>query len=125
MTEAAGRADGARILVVEDEALVAINLESILEDLGYRVVGPVMRMDRLVAIVEAGIDADAAILDVNIAGAEVFPQAERIARSGIPILFATGYGRAGLPAAWKDWPVIQKPYTPAEIRDAVRRVLGG
>lgn len=103
------------VLVVEDETLVAINLESIIEDLGHTVIGPVMRLDDLETLIDRGVDADLAILDINLAGAEVFPQAERLSRSGMPIVFTTGYGAKGLTGRWSEFPVIQKPYTADEI----------
>ena len=60
-------------------------------------------------------------LDVNIGGRLVFPVAEALAARGVPIVFATGYGRSGLPAAWQDHTVLSKPYTAAEVASA----LGG
>jgi DNA-binding LytR/AlgR family response regulator len=114
------------ILIVEDEALVALNLEAMLEEIGYTVVGPALRYDAAVALVESGVAADAAILDVNIGGRKVFPVAEMLVARGVTIVFATGYGREGLPPEWQDYPVIQKPYTlenlGAMLSEAVGRV---
>lgn len=106
---------GLKIIVIEDEALVALNLESMLEDLGCTVVGPFMRYAQAETMIERSADADAAILDVNIGGQKVFPIAQKLVEKGVPIIFATGYGRAGLPEAWHDRPVLQKPYTEAEV----------
>lgn len=103
------------VLVVEDEALVAINLEFMLGDLGHRVIGPVMRIDRLQALIDAGIEADAAILDVNIGGTEIYAWAEQLHAAGIALVFATGYGRSGVREAWRGFPVIQKPYSAGDI----------
>lgn len=113
------------VLVVEDETLVAINLEAIIEDLGHAVVGPVMRLDDLDRLIDDGVAADVAILDINIAGAEVFPQAERLADAGMAIVFATGYGAGGLCGRWSRYPVIQKPYTPEDVRRLLAAVAGG
>ena len=115
---------GRRVLVVEDEALVLINLEDILEQLGCTIAAQAMRLadaERLAASVEA---PDVAILDVNIGGAKVFPAAQILRERGVPILFATGYGRDGLPPEWQDHAVIAKPYSEADIARALDGLLG-
>ncbi|MCT8990578.1 response regulator [Chelativorans sp. SCAU2101] len=120
MTVFSGKLSGIRVLVVEDEALVAMDLEMILEDLGCAVVGPVMRLDRAEALVKADVEADAAILDVNVGGLQVFPLAALLAERGVPIVFATGYDSSGMPAEWNGRPTLQKPYT---VEDVARRLL--
>lgn len=115
--------DRPRIFVVEDEALVLINLEDILEALGCMVVAQAMNLadaQRLAGSVE---QPDAAILDVNLGGAAVFPAAATLASRGVPILFATGYGRDGLPEPWQDRPVIMKPYTQPDVAEALTGLL--
>jgi two-component SAPR family response regulator len=113
------------VFVVEDEALVALNLEDMLADLGCRVIGPAMRLSRAAELLASAPRPDLAILDVNVGGQPVFDLASEVERLGIPIIFATGYGRSGLPEAWHSWPILQKPYTLAEvasgIQDAMRR----
>lgn len=119
MAELASR----RIFVVEDETLVLFNLEDILADLGCTIVAQAMSLDqaeKLAAVVEM---PDAAILDVNIGGARVFPAAKILADRQVPILFATGYGRAGLPDEWQDRPVIVKPYTQRDVEQALGQLL--
>lgn len=101
---------GLSVFVVEDEALVALNLEDMLEELGCDVIGPAMKMDAALAMVEKGLAADVAILDVNIGGQPIYPLAKLLAARDMPIVFATGYGRAGLPEEWQEHPVLQKPY---------------
>ena len=93
-SEAAELAD-LKVFVVEDEALVALNLEDMLADLGCRDIVSAMRLDQALAQIDDGLDADVAILDVNLAGKPVFPVAERLAERGTPIVFATGSGRGG------------------------------
>jgi len=115
---------GRRILVVEDETLVLINLEDILEQLGCTIAAQAMRLadaERLAASVEK---PDAAILDVNIGGAKVFSAAKILLDRGVPILFATGYGRDGLPPEWQGHAVIAKPYSQADVEQALDRLLG-
>lgn len=123
MADAHALPTGLTVLVVEDEALVALNLETMLEDLGCNIVGPIMRLDCLEALIAGPVEADAAILDVNIGGREIYHHAERLAALGIPLVFATGYGREGLPEAWHRWPIIQKPYSSDEIARALARNL--
>lgn len=103
------------VFVVEDEALVALNLEDMLAELGCAIVGPAMRIERARAMIENGIQADVAILDVNVAGEQVFPIAEMLAARGVPIVFATGYDREGLPQDWHNRTILQKPYTLGDV----------
>jgi two-component SAPR family response regulator len=114
---------GLSVFVVEDEALVALNLEDMLAELGCTIIGPVMRLDRAEQMLADGIDADVAILDVNVAGQMVFPFARRLAENGVPIVFATGYGRAGLPEDLHDMPILQKPYTMDDVALGLRSAV--
>lgn len=120
MTELADKLKGLRVLVVEDEALVAMDLEMILEDLGCSVVGPVMRFDRALELIDKDVAADVAILDVNLGGQQVFPLAERLMDRHLPIIFATGYDWSAVPEKWRSWPTLQKPYT---VEDVAQRLL--
>ena len=97
------RASGLRVLLVEDENLVALLLEDMLAELGHTVVGPVARLDK--ALETAQREAfDVAILDVNINGEDSYPIAEALAARGIPFVFSTGYGKKSLPAPYIDLP---------------------
>ena len=114
---------GRRVLVIEDESLVAMLLETILDDMGCTVVGPESNIDDglRAATTEGGLDA--ALLDVNVAGREVFPVAEALRARGVPFVFSTGYGEAGLPEHWRGNPTIQKPFTEGAIRDALMKAM--
>lgn len=114
---------GRRILIVEDESLVAMLLETILEDMGCSPVGPASNIDDGLALVQAE-SLDAALLDVNVAGRQVFPVAQALKDRGIPFVFSTGYGEGGLPNEWRGQPTIQKPFTEAAVRDALMTVMG-
>lgn len=111
------------ILVVEDESLIAMNLEMILEDLGHSVIGPVMTLRDLEKMLEGDFRADAAILDVNIAGEHIFPYARRLADLGVPLLFASGYGASGISEDLAHHPVVPKPYTEEEIAGMLDTML--
>ena len=62
---------------------------------------------------------DGAILDVQLHGKDVLPVAESLERKGIPFVFATGYGKSGVPEKYRDAPVLQKPFMPDELRDVL------
>ncbi|WP_420410398.1 response regulator [Hoeflea sp.] len=111
------------ILVVEDESLIAMNLETILEDLGHSVIGPVMTLKDLETVLDGEFRADAAILDVNIAGEQIFPYARRLAGLGVPLLFASGYGASGISEDLSHHPVVPKPYTEDEIAGVLDTLL--
>lgn len=110
------------ILVVEDEMLLAMLLEDILGDAGYKVL-MASRVSVALKILESDTRVDAALLDINVAGKQVFQVAERLRSQGIPFAFATGYGDLGLPEAFRACPVLQKPYLPDALMGAVAELL--
>lgn len=114
---------GRHVLVVEDEALVAMLLETMLQDMGCRVLGPAARVEEALETVAAEARIDAAILDVNVAGRTVYPVAEALAARGVPLVFSTGYGLGGLDPAWSHCVAVQKPYTEPMIQQALMQVL--
>src|SRR5690606_11040755 len=116
--------EGRRVLVVEDESLVAMLIETILVDLGCEVVGPVANLDEAVALIRSDARIDLALLDVNVAGQPVFPAAEALEARGTPFVFAWGYGAGGLPDRWRDRPTLQKPFTEPAIGQALMQAMG-
>ena len=116
---------GLRVLIVEDEALVAMLLEDMLGDLGCQVVETCSRVPPALARVQ-DVDAplDVAILDMNVAGEASGPVAEALAARGVPFVFATGYGSGGLPDAWRDRPTLQKPFGMKEVEARLREATG-
>ena len=100
--------NGKRVMVVEDEALVAMVESDALTELGYEVAGPFSRLAEAHAAVESGNIA-AAILDINLAGTLVYPVAEALTARGIPFVFVTGYGTESVDARFAQVPVLQKP----------------
>jgi CheY-like chemotaxis protein len=111
-------ADGLRVLLVEDEILVALLLEDMLAELGHTVVGPVARLDKALEMAKQEA-VDLAILDVRISGQEVYPVAETLTARGIPFIFSTGYGIRGLRLPYRGRPVLQKPFRRHDLQEAL------
>ncbi len=119
-----GQLDGKRVLLVEDEALVAMLVEDMLADEGCTVAASATRLTEAMALAkDTAVEFDIAILDVNLAGEPVFAVAEALAARGVPFAFATGYGAGGLPDAWKGRPTLQKPFTANDIRAVLARIV--
>lgn len=107
-----------RILVVEDELLIAVLIEEFLQAHGCIVVGPVSKLE--VALRLAGDEAlDGAILDVTIRGGKVYPVADRLRARGIPFVLASGYGDWALPEGYRNLPRLTKPFTLLELEESV------
>lgn len=118
MTNISGR----RILIVEDEMLIALMMQDILEELGCMVVGMVPRLEAALRFIEAHSDGlDAATLDVNLGDGETsLPIAEKLDAHGIPFIVASGYDDAPHLAGFENRPRVNKPF---QSRD-VERALG-
>jgi len=112
-----------RLLLVEDEALIALMLEDMVEGMGCAVTGLAPRVALGVAMADSG-NFDVAILDVNVAGENVEPVAERLASRGVPFIFATGYGEAGVPLRYRDRPVVSKPFRSDQLEAAIQKAVG-
>lgn len=118
MTDEASAVAGLRILLVEDEALVAMMIEDMLHDLGCTVVAIAGSVSEGMAFVDdAALDLDGAVLDVNLGGEKVFPVAERLRTRGVPFIFSTGYGKAGIVPDFANAPILAKPYGTMALRD--------
>jgi len=116
------RLAGRRILLVEDELLIAMTVEVVLRDEGCAIVGPIARVGpALKAAREETLDA--AILDVNLAGERIHPIAQALAERKIPFVFTTGYDRSMLPAKHTNRPTLAKPYRPAQLIDRLLALL--
>lgn len=114
---------GRRVLVVEDETLIALNIEAVLEALGCKIVGPVSTLEAALGLA-ADAALDAAILDVTVRGGKIYPVAEQLLARNIPFVLASGYGDWALPDAFRDQPRLTKPFTSAELEERVRFLCG-
>ena len=112
---------GARVLIVEDAVLLALELETGLSEAGAEVIGPAYELDEALALLDQPIDA--AVLDANLNGHAVTPVAEALHRRGVPFVFATGYGETGGPPGGFEAPVIRKPYDVTQVAAAVAALL--
>jgi two-component SAPR family response regulator len=110
---------GCRILVVEDEMLIALMIEDVVKDSEGEIVGPVATLEKALKL--AGEEEfDAAILDVTIRGGKVYPVAELLLKRGIPFVFASGYGDWALPEELRGNPRLTKPFTAAALDEQLR-----
>ncbi len=117
MTEAARR-----ILIVEDEMMIALYLEDLVTDQGHEPVGPAMRLEQALELARDEA-LDAALLDVNLGDSKSFPAAEILRDRGVPLLFLTGYGASGLPEEWASNPTLEKPFEPHHLAGALKDLL--
>ena len=110
------------VLVVEDEALIAMDLQALLEDAGYRVLGPANSIASAMALLD-GNEPDVALLDVNLGRSDVFGVANELANRNTKLIFLTGHTAQKLPEAHRHRPLVAKPYLPHVLLQAVRQVL--
>jgi DNA-binding NtrC family response regulator len=109
---------GKRILVVEDEPFIALELEEMVIELGGLLAGSVAQIGDALVLIEAG-SVDAAVLDVNLGIQKVDPVADALAARGCPFVFTTGYGRVGVPGAYHDRALVEKPFTRDDVAAAL------
>ncbi|MFV3073477.1 response regulator [Niveispirillum fermenti] len=103
-----------RILVVEDEFLIAIHVADIMADLGFIVAGPVGSVGQALTLADQD-RIDGAVLDVNLSGQLVFPLAAALAERDIPFILTSGYDAGGLPPEWRSRPHLRKPVEEREL----------
>lgn len=113
-----------RVLLVEDEMLIAMEMEEMLTELGFEVVGPAMRLKRAVELAQSQ-KIDLALLDVNLAGEESFPVARLLKDRNVPFAFVTGYGAAGLSEEFRNTPVLQKPVEKQQVAKVISVICCG
>ena len=108
-----------RILVVEDEMTIALLMEDMLIDMGHEVAGLAMRLPQALELARTEA-LDLAILDVNLDGHMSFPVADILRGRGVPFIFATGYGSAGIDASYRGAQVLKKPFLTDDLAAAIR-----
>ncbi len=113
---------GRRILLVEDEMMVAFAVEDMLTRLGCAVVGPAARVNQALAIIQSET-VDAAVLDINLNGEESYSVADALTAQGVPFVFSTGYHKNSLQDAYVSRPLLQKPYDRSRLGAALEKLL--
>jgi DNA-binding response OmpR family regulator len=114
--------EGVRVLVVEDEFLVATLIEDMLQSAGCVVSGPIPRVTEALKAVEHET-FDAAILDINLGGVRIDPVADALCRRGVPFIFVSGYTTGALPAAYSERPRVGKPFRTADLLGMLSSIL--
>lgn len=110
-----------RVLVVEDEALVAMLVEDLLNELGHEVGAIASRMEDALIAARTG-QYDVAIIDVNLGGQPSYPVADILSERGVPYIFATGYGAGGLDPKYSGVAVLTKPFVLADLENVVAKL---
>lgn len=116
---------GRRVLVVEDDPLVAMLIESMLADLECEVVGPLPTLTAALAFLDEGreVAVDVAVLDLNLDGEPSYPIADALRARGVPVIFCTGYGDGSLRQADHGTPMLNKPYRAADLAAILAETL--
>ena len=109
---------GSRVLVVEDEALVAMMIQECLAEFGYQVVGPISTTTEAAAKARDG-QFEAAVLDINLGDGAVYPIADMLAARGVPFVFVTGYEADSVDSRFREIPILQKPIE----REMLRKIF--
>ncbi len=107
-----------RVLVVEDEPLIGMDIEYAVEGLGHVVVGPVAELNGALGLA-ADETLGCAILDVNIRGGNSYPVADMLLKRGVPVLFLSGYGMHTLPQRLHEEALLPKPFTTEQLDEEI------
>jgi DNA-binding NtrC family response regulator len=111
-----------QILVIEDEFLIGLEIHSLLTEAGFGVVGPATTVPAALKHISEG-NFDAALVDANLGGHSIDGVTAALADRGTPFVLVTGYGRNSLPPQLANAPLVQKPFDPRTVIDAVQRLL--
>jgi len=115
---------GNRLLLVEDEALVAMALKDMLTELGFEVVGACSKVSEALAVV-TNQDVSAAVLDINLGDELSYPVADSLVAKGVPFVFITGYGAEAIEGRFATCRVLQKPIQRQMLQNAFIVGSGG
>ena len=113
-----------KVLVVEDEMMIAMLIEDMLDEFGCKLVGPATNVPRALELI-AKESIDVAVLDLNLDGKDTYAIADALQRKNVPFIFATGYGSTGLRQEYGNRPVLQKPFQARDLETALTEALNG
>ncbi|MGH6925393.1 MAG: response regulator [Propylenella sp.] len=111
-----------RVMVVEDEFIIADEIAAIVEDSGHEVVGPFGTIDEATATLSAADKPDLAILDADVRGKSSAPLADKLRSLGVPVCLCTGYRSGDLRSAFGEVAVLQKPVSPRALMTVIQGV---
>lgn len=114
---------GRRVLLVEDEYMMASDLAEAFDAAGAEVVGPAPTVGQAMALLASDGELHAAVLDVNLSGEMVFPLADALAERGVRFLFTTGYDSGAIPPRFEGVTRLEKPVGPADVIKATVRLI--
>lgn len=117
--------NGRRILIVEDEYLIAEDLAALLREAHAEVIGPAASLPKAVRLAGETERIDAAVLDINLRGVDVFPLAEDLRSRGVPIMFMTGYGQNNIPDEFASINRCENPTGVSSVVEELRSMLDG
>ena len=115
-------AAGTRVLIVEDELMIRMLLEGMLTDLGHTVAAEAGGIEEALALAKEA-EFDIAVLDVNLDNRPITPVVEALIRRGLPFVFASGYGKDGVPEPYRQCPTLQKPFQVEALAQAIDAAL--
>ncbi|WP_064706370.1 response regulator [Rhizobium bangladeshense] len=110
---------GRRLLIVEDEYLIARDLVQLLRNDGAEVIGPVATVDAALDLIDETPSLDGAVLDINLQGEMAYPIADVLTKRGVPFVFATGYDDAAILGRYRDVPRCEKPVAILKIAQSL------
>jgi DNA-binding response OmpR family regulator len=111
------------VLIVEDELMIAVTLEMMLSDQGYRVIDPVSTVEDALVVLET-VRPDVALLDYRLGGSTTEPLLSVLQERQVPVCMLTGYGRDALPERYRKYPVLEKPFGLNDLLTELRRLCG-
>ena len=114
--------ENARILIVDDEPIIALSLEEMLVDAGFKIAAIAYKIDKAIALIESG-GCDAAIIDANLAGVSASSVAAALAARGLPFIVLSGYSREQLQGDYPGAHFMKKPCRPAQLIQAVSAMV--
>jgi len=112
------------LLLVDDEAIVGMEMESHLRSLGYSVIGPLLRLQEAMDAVNSHQDIDGAILDINVRGGLIYPVAEILVKKGIPFILVTGYSLNTIREEFRKYPMLHKPFNMVKLTAIINVTFG-
>lgn len=116
---------GRKVLIVEDESLVAMMMEAMVEELGATVLGSKARVSEALDFIAARHhEIDIVVLDLNLGGTRCYSVASAATGHGIPFVFSTGYQDGDLVEEWRGHPILTKPFQLSELQGALTLALG-